>query len=62
MYYVVLRIIASGKLTWTSYSSKKDFESLFEAYEKDEKEVVEEGITADRCIELVTERNRQYQQ
>jgi len=49
---VVLRIIATGELTWKGYNSEAGFRSYFEAKEEDEKAVVEEGITVDRCIEL----------
>ncbi|HEV3244762.1 MAG TPA: hypothetical protein VG102_00200 [Candidatus Paceibacterota bacterium] len=42
----------AGVVTWTSFPSKAEFDGWFEAGGNREQEVVEEGITEDRAIEL----------
>ncbi len=42
----------AGVVTWTPFPSKADFDKWFEEIGKKEQEVVEEGITEARAIEL----------
>jgi len=54
-YFVALRYCEhvegyAGIITWTQFSSKSAFDNWYRG--QNEKEVVEEGITPERCVEL----------
>ena len=42
----------AGVITWTPFTSKKDFDEWFNTIGKKDQEVVEEGISEERAIEL----------
>lgn len=56
MYIVVFRNIsgstADGAITWTGYQSKEDFDQWYDEKMQSWYEVVEEGVTRKRALEL----------
>lgn len=45
-----------GIVTWTSYPSKEEFDKMWKEYPEEvrkKERILEEGITPERCIELV---------
>ena len=57
MYNVVLRCThetgdSEGIITWTTFASKKEFQRVFTSERKKFQEVIAEGVSEERCIEL----------
>ena len=44
----------AGVITWTSYSSKEEFDAQWAQRNNGMEEIVEEGITAERAMELAS--------
>ena len=47
-----------GVVTWTSFPSKEYFDKFYTDAIKERERVVEEGISQDRCVELVRQTPR----
>ncbi|PLX27958.1 hypothetical protein C0583_01840 [Candidatus Parcubacteria bacterium] len=57
MYNVALRYTIKaggyhGIITWTSFESKEDFDKFYTEKIRENQEVVEEGISEERCMDL----------
>jgi hypothetical protein len=56
MHNVVFRTIVEcstkGAITWTSFKSKEHFDKWYDAKMRDWYEVVEEGVTQQRAVDL----------
>lgn len=56
MYNVVFRTLAEcvtkGAITWSSFQSKKDFDTWHDEKMRDWYEVVDQGVTDERAVEL----------
>jgi len=56
MYNVVFRTIADcaskGAITWTSFNNKRHFDEWFDAKMRNWYEIVEEGVSPERAVEL----------
>lgn len=47
-----------GNITWTTFESKEEFDSWYSDDIKKGKRVVEEGVSQERCVELVRQTPR----